>query len=530
VRKVGLAPLPPPVRIEAGQAEKGTYEGELVQLEGRLLEDSQRTEHRTLVLTAGKRVFEAVLPGTNSFPELRRLAAGSFLRVTGICSARLDERAAVRSFRVLLGSPKDIVVLQSPPWWTLRHSLTLAGVLSSIIVAVLAWVALLRQRVRHQTRLIRERIEKEMQLETRYRDLFENAHDMVYTTDLAGRITSFNKAAEMLTGYTRDEALGRSLSEFVLPEQQRLIEEMSAVAHNGHRRVTSELVLLSKQAGEVPVEASTKVIFEQGQPVGIQGIARDITERKRAEEQIRRLNVGLEQRVQERTAQLEAANKELEAFSYSVSHDLRAPLRGIDGFSRALQEEYGTHLSDPGKKHLQRVRAAAQRMGHLIDDLLALSRVSRVEMRCEKVDLTNLAREVMAELQQTMPERPVAWSIAPDLAASGDGRLLRIALENLFGNAWKFTRHTARPHIEFGVTTTPSLSSAFFVRDNGAGFDMTYAPKLFGAFQRLHAVTEYEGSGVGLATVQRIIVRHNGKIWAESLVGHGATFYFTMPA
>src|SRR5262249_50746187 len=152
---------------------------------------------------AGKRVFEAVLPATNSFPELKRLAVGSLLQVTGICSARVDEHAVVRSFRVLLGSPQDIVVRQRPPWWTLRHSLTLAGVLSSIIVAVFAWGVLLRQRVRQQTRLIRERIEKEMQLETRYRDLFENAHDMVYTTDLAGRITSFNKAAEKLTGYSR---------------------------------------------------------------------------------------------------------------------------------------------------------------------------------------------------------------------------------------------------------------------------------------------------------------------------------------
>src|SRR5262249_45448207 len=220
--------------------------------------------------------------------------------------------------------------------------------------------------------------------------------------------------------------------------------------------------------------------------------------------------------------------KELEAFSYSVSHDLRAPLRGIDGFSRALQDECSSCLGDSGKRHLQRVRAAAQRMGQLIDDLLALSRVTRLGLRREKVDVGALAQDVAAELQQTAPERAVTWVIAPDLTASCDARLLRIVLENLFGNAWKFTRKTARANIEFGRTNAAEVP-AFFVRDNGAGFDMTYVHKLFEAFQRLHGATEYEGTGIGLATVQRIILRHGGRIWAESQVAQGATFHFTLP-
>jgi light-regulated signal transduction histidine kinase (bacteriophytochrome) len=226
--------------------------------------------------------------------------------------------------------------------------------------------------------------------------------------------------------------------------------------------------------------------------------------------------------------QLALANKELEAFSYSVSHDLRAPLRSIDGFSQALLEDYADKVDAEGKDHLQRIRGAAQRMADLIEALLTLSRVTRSEIHRTTLDLSGLARAIAAELQQREPGRQAEWGIQDDLAGDGDARLLRAVLENLLGNAWKFTATRAPARIEFGVWPGSNGRPTYFVRDNGAGFDMAYKDKLFGAFQRLHTQAEYRGTGIGLATVQRIIHRHGGRIWAEGAPEQGATFYFTL--
>jgi signal transduction histidine kinase len=224
---------------------------------------------------------------------------------------------------------------------------------------------------------------------------------------------------------------------------------------------------------------------------------------------------------------LEHKNRELESFSYAVSHDLRAPLRRIDSFSRAILESQAEKLDEPGRRYLERVREASQQMSQLIDDVLYLSRVTRADLREQDVDLSALANLILARLQETEPARKVETKIRPGVVVTGDGQLLRIALENLLENAWKFTSKLAESRIEFGVTQA-SGEPTYFVRDNGAGFDMTYADRLFGPFQRLHAQGEFPGSGIGLATVQRIIHRHGGRVWAEGLIGQGATFQFTL--
>ena len=366
----------------------------------------------------------------------------------------------------------------------------------------------------------RQRAEQALRAsEERFRALAASANDAIVSADSHGHITYFNPGAERLFGYAATDVTGQPLT-LLMPERFRNAHRAGLARYlaTGEAHVvgkTVELAGRAKDGREFPLELSL-ASWKQGSDVAFTGIIRDVTERVRVADELRRY-----------AAQLEAANKELEAFSYSVSHDLRAPLRSIDGFSQALQEDYTARLDEEGRSHLRRVRAATQRMAHLIDDLLHLARVSRAELKSAPVDLSAVAQGVVAELRQREPRRAVEFVCVDQTRVRGDPTLLRVVLENLLGNAWKFTAQRRPARIEFGVSQQDG-ASAYFVRDNGAGFDMTYADKLFGAFQRLHSAKEFEGTGIGLATVQRIIHRHGGRVWAESAVDQGATFYFTV--
>jgi PAS domain S-box-containing protein len=344
--------------------------------------------------------------------------------------------------------------------------------------------------------------------------------------DTHGLVTSWNVGAERIKGYRADEILGTTFAVFYTPEdiaagkpqyelEQALrigrFEDEGWRVRKGGARFWANVVI-------------TPLFTEEGVLFGYVKITRDISERRRAEEELLRLNTDLERR----SVELEVAFKEMETFSYSVAHDLRSPLRSLDGFSRYLLDHYAERLDAQGVDYLRRMRAAAQRMARLIDDLLNLARVGRTEMRIEPVNLSRMVTEIIDGLQRHDPEREVHAEIAADVIARGDYGLLRIALEHLLENAWKFTGTRKDTHIIFAAREQEGRC-VYFVRDNGVGFDMTYIDKLFQPFQRLHSEEEFPGTGIGLALVQRIIQRHGGRIWAEAVKGHEATFYFTLP-
>ena len=362
--------------------------------------------------------------------------------------------------------------------------------------------------------------------------LLDRAQDAIMVRNLDLTLRFWNQGAQRLYGWSAEEVLGKTMAEYMYRDPQVLATAMKQTLTRGGDW-SGELEQLARDGSSIYVDARWTVVRdEQGLVNGVLGINTDIRERKRAREEILQLNASLEERVQQRTAQLEYANQELRAFSYSVSHDLRSPLSAVDGFSdlleRALANTPDDPLSKSSRHYLSRIREGVSQMGELIDALLTLAQVSRSSLRWEPVNLSALADALLHDLQEREPDRATQLQVEPGLQAQGDARLLKQVLDNLLGNAWKFSAGQARTEISFGQQRGSKGETVYFVRDKGAGFDMRFAEKLFGPFQRLHGVSEFAGTGVGLATVQRIVVRHGGDIWAESAVGHGATFYFTL--
>jgi PAS domain S-box-containing protein len=347
--------------------------------------------------------------------------------------------------------------------------------------------------------------------------------------DPDGRVLTWNAGAERLKGYTSEEIIGQNFASFYTPEARasgKPRKELEEALSNG--KFEDEALRVRKDGSTFwAYNTITPMYEESGALRGFSIIARDVTERRKSEEEIRKLNQQLELRVHERTAELEATNKELEAFTYSVSHDLRAPLRHIAGFSKMLAEECGESLAPEARHYLKRIQDGVQRMGTLVDDLLNLTRIGRHELRLQVTGIASIVKDVIAELGPDVENREIDWKIGELPYVEADPALLRVVFQNLLANAVKYTRPRQKTTIEIGRTDIDG-EQVLFVRDNGVGFNMKYADKLFGVFQRLHRSEDFEGTGVGLATVHRVVQKHSGRIWAQAEIDQGATFYFTL--
>ena len=390
---------------------------------------------------------------------------------------------------------------------------------------LVTWFSTVRRRVEGELRQARDDLEIEVAERTQQASLLNLTHDTIFVRDMSDVITYWNRGAQELYGWTAEEAIGK-----------RAHELLQSVFPAPVEVVRAELLRSGRWEGELEKTRAdgTRVVVssrwslrrdEQGRPAAILETNNDITERERRAQEIRTLNEELGRR----TAELEGTNKELEAFAYSISHDLRAPLRHMAGFTELLQKNTASLLDERNQRYVTMILESAQRMGNLIDDLLAFSRIGRTETHKTMVSLEQLVKEALTEVRQDTDGRYIVWRVGGLPAWYGDRSMLRLVLVNLISNAVKFTRTRSQAEIEIGSLNQEPDQVVVFIRDNGVGFDMKYVSKLFGVFQRLHRPEAFEGTGIGLATVQRIVHRHGGRVWAEGLVDKGATFYFSLP-
>jgi PAS domain S-box-containing protein len=379
-----------------------------------------------------------------------------------------------------------------------------------------------------QNEELRQTQEELVAARNRYADLYEFAPVGYFNLNATDEIVDANMTAADMLGINRAELLDKQLSEFILKEDQDIYYHLRRKLHKSRCRQSGELRMCNKGDNPIWVNLHCNAIMDEVDYIYRYRVSiSDITEKKMAELKLTAYRDQLEKKVAERTEELELRSKELEAFSYTIAHDLRSPLRTITSFSQILLTDAGLKLDQEEQDSLQRVIASAKYMAELIDDILKLSKVNRSDFVTNNINLSQLAWDIINDLQENDKERSVAIKVAPGLRCKGDKRLIHIAMENLLGNAWKYTSKEAQATIEVG-SIEENGKKIIYVRDNGAGFDMKYADKLYTPFQRLHRQEEYEGTGVGLATLQRVIHRHGGEVWAESEVGKGATFYFTL--
>ena len=439
----------------------------------------------------------------------------------------------------------SVVTVWVPLYWLDGIVKAVAAVISVAAALMMFWVVPRALMLRSPAQLeieVEERKKAQAELHSAYTSLKENqartqslldsALDAVIIIDHNGIVTDWNPQAERIFGYSREQALGHQIAELIVPvahcEAHR--QGLARFIKTGIPTIIGkrvELLGLRADGSEFPAELAISALQQHGEYF-FSAYVRDITERKRAEAAVHRLNAELEQRVEQRTAQLEAANKELEEFSYSMSHDMRTPLRALDGFSKILLEDHGTRLDDEGKRLLKVLRDNTQRMGRLVDDILHFLSMGRRKMEFGSVDIANLASEIFTELQDAAPARRLRLEIGTLPSASGDCDMIREVLKNLLSNAVKFSPVDGEALIEVGGAVKKD-ENVYSVRDHGIGFDMRYADKLFRVFERVHPTGQYEGSGIGLAIVKRIVNRHGGRVWAEGKVNNGTTIYFTLP-
>jgi PAS domain S-box-containing protein len=393
-----------------------------------------------------------------------------------------------------------------------------------LFASLLAWFSAVRRRVERDLLQSRDELEREVAERTQQASLLNLTHDTIFVRDMNDIITYWNRGARELYGWTAEEAIGKHTHQLLKTDFPVPIDEVRAeLLRTG--RWEGELQKTKADGTRLVVASRWSLRRDQyARPAAILETNNDVTERNRREQEIR----GLNEELGKRSGELQAINKELEAFAYSVSHDLRAPIRHISGFTELLQKNAASVLNEKSQRHMTMILESAKRMGNLIDDLLAFSRIGRAETHKTMVSLQQLVQEALSELVQETEGRNIVWRVGKLPACYGDRSMLRLALLNLISNAVKFTRTRPQAEIEIGSTNHKQDQIVMFIRDNGVGFDMKYVNKLFGVFQRLHAPEAFEGTGIGLATVQRIVHRHGGKVWAEGLLDKGATFYFSL--